>query len=261
MIFEIPARYDEFTLKVTVSTSTPQKMRIVVRDKDLDNTVFTDRYKTINGDSSFFVRLPVTGKTMLLYVYNEENGNLGKGQDPTFTIKTVAKEELEKKLDVVDLSNIYVKGFVAFSTKFCFNAGWMKSGTYVSDDRRFVIEYLPILTDEGGQEVTTPARINILDGIIQVSQRQFIPMTVPNRMAILLHEFSHYYLNDNMDDEIEADLNGLLIYLGLGYPRIEAFEVFTKTFMNAPTEDNMVRFDKIKNFIDNFENHNFYLYE
>ena len=31
--------------------------------------------------------------------------------------------------------------------------------------------------------------------------------------------------------------------------------------MNAPTEDNMVRFDKIKNFIDNFENHNFYLYE
>ena len=86
-------------------------------------------------------------------------------------------------------------------------------------------------------------------------------MTVPNRMAILLHEFSHYYLNDNMDDEIEADLNGLLIYLGLGYPRIEAFEVFTKTFMNAPTEDNMVRFDKIKNFIDNFENHNFYLYE
>ena len=55
-------------------------------------------------------------------------------------------------------------------------------------------------------------------------------------MAILLHEFSHVYLNDNIDDEVEADLNGLLIYLGLGYPRIEAFEVFAKTFLAAPTE-------------------------
>jgi hypothetical protein len=56
-------------------------------------------------------------------------------------------------------------------------------------------------------------------------------------------------------------LNGLLIYLGLGYPRVEAFEVFAKTFMNAPTKQNQDRFDKIKNFIDNFENHNTFLYE
>jgi hypothetical protein len=80
-------------------------------------------------------------------------------------------------------------------------------------------------------------------------------------MAILLHEFSHVYLNDNVDDEVEADLNSLLIYLGLGYPRIDAFEVFAKTFMNAPTDQNKDRYDKIKNFIDNFENHNTYLYD
>jgi hypothetical protein len=73
-------------------------------------------------------------------------------------------------------------------------------------------------------------------------------------MAILLHEFSHVYLNDNVDDEVEADLNGLLIYLGLGYPRIEAFEVFAKTFDGAPTEQNKIRYDKIVNFIDDFEN-------
>ena len=46
------------------------------------------------------------------------------------------------------------------------------------------------------------------------------------RMAILLHEFSHFYLNDRMEDETEADLNGLLIYLALGYPRIEAYQSF-----------------------------------
>lgn len=72
-------------------------------------------------------------------------------------------------------------------------------------------------------------------------------------MAILLHEFSHVYMNDNVDDEVEADLNALLIYLGLGYPRIEAFEVFCKTFANAPTPQNKLRYDRIKNFIDKFD--------
>jgi hypothetical protein len=79
-------------------------------------------------------------------------------------------------------------------------------------------------------------------------------MTVPNRMAILLHEFSHIFVNENMDDEVEADLNALNIYLSLGYPRIEAFEVFTQTFIDTPTDENKVRFDYIKNFIDDFDN-------
>jgi hypothetical protein len=56
-------------------------------------------------------------------------------------------------------------------------------------------------------------------------------------------------------------LNGLLIYLGLGYPRIEAFEVFAVTFMDSPTEQNKTRFDKIKNFIENFESYNTFMYE
>jgi hypothetical protein len=119
---------------------------------------------------------------------------------------------------------------------------------------------MPIIEDNGVEQ-TTPARIDIDSGIIEVSKRQFIEYTIPNRMAILLHEFSHIYLNDNVDDEVEADLNGLLIYLGLGYPRIEAFEVFAKTFMNNPTDENGMRFDSIKNFIDNFETYNTYLYD
>jgi hypothetical protein len=261
LIYEIPTRYDEQTLKITVSTSSPQKIRLTVRDKDLPNTVFTDRYKTVNGEACFYVRMPVSGSTALIYVYNEDNGNLAQGQDNTFVVNDISKEDLEKKLDVIDFTNPYVQSFVTFATKFCFNAGWIASGTYVSDDRRFVIEYMPILTDDSGNEVTTPARISITDGMMQVSQRQFVQLSVPNRMAIMLHEFSHYYLNDNMDDEIEADLNGLLIYLGLGYPRIEAYEVFSKTFMNAPTEENMIRYQRIVSFIDNFDNHNFYFYE
>jgi hypothetical protein len=72
-------------------------------------------------------------------------------------------------------------------------------------------------------------------------------------MAILLHEFSHYYLNTDMSNETEADLNGLIIYLGLGYPRIDAYNVFTQVFVTSPNEVNHERMRIIDNFIRNFE--------
>jgi hypothetical protein len=260
MIYKVPTRYEEMTLLIQIRTNNPETIRIKVVDEDQPNTVFTDRYRTINGESVFFVRLPVSGNNSLVYVFNEKNGNLPIGQDDSLEVISITKKELDKKLDVIDLSNPLVKSFVNFATRFSYNAGSLPSGTYTSDDKKFIIRYLNTIT-ENGREQTTPARIDIDRGIIEVSKRQFLEFTIPNRMAILLHEFSHVYLNDNVDDEVEADLNGLLIYLGLGYPRVEAFEVFAKTFMNAPTQQNKDRFDKIKNFIDNFENINTFMYE
>lgn len=260
MIFSVPTRHEELTLLVKVRTHGAQKIRIRVIDAQQPYTSFTDRFRTVDGESIFFVRMPVSPKEALVYVYNEESGNTEVGGDPTLEVISITKEPLEKKLDVIDFSNSQVRSFVNFATRFSFNAGTLPSGTYTSDDRNFVIKYLPTITDNG-QEQTTPARIDIDSGVIEVSKKQFKDFTVPNRMAILLHEFSHVYLNDNIDDEVEADLNGLLIYLGLGYPRIEAFEVFAKTFLAAPTQQNKMRYDKIVNFIDNFESYNTFINE
>jgi hypothetical protein len=260
MIYTVPTRYEELTLVVKVYTNSAVNIKLKVVDADQPNTTFTDRSKIVDGESIFFVRMPISPKNALVYVYNEENGNLTTGQDNSFEVDSISKEMLEKKLDVIDFGNPLVRSFVNFATKFSYNTGSLTSGTYVSDDQKFVIKYMPIIEDNG-QEQTTPARIELNTGVIEVSKKQFIDFTVPNRMAILLHEFSHVYLNNNTDDEVEADLNGLLIYLGLGYPRIEAFEVFASTFMNAPSQQNKVRFDKIKNFIDNFETHNTYMFE
>ena len=260
MIVKVPTRHEELTLIIKVLTQEPTKIRIKVIDESQQDTSFTDRYKTVDGESIFYVRMPVSPKNALIYIYNEDKGNLMQGEDDTFEVESITKGALEKKLDIIDFSNADVKSFVNFATRFSYNAGSLPSGTYVSDDKRFVIKYLPTIEDNG-QEQSTPARIDITNGNIEISKKQFVKFTVPNRMAILLHEFSHVYLNDNVDDEVEADLNSLLIYLGLGYPRIDAFEVFAKTFMNAPSEQNKDRYNKIKNFIDNFENNNTYLYD
>lgn len=260
MIIEVPAKFDEFILLVKVITISPQKIRIKVIDADQPNTCFTDRYQTIDGEGVFFVRMPVSAQNLLVYIYNEAYGNLPKGQDNTFEVVSITKEPLDKKLDIIDFSNPLVRSFVNFATRFSYNAGSLPSGEYISDDGKFLIRYLTTITDNGVEQ-STPARIDVDNGIIELSKRQFQEYTVPNRMAILLHEFSHVYLNADVDNEVEADLNALTIYLGLGYPRIEAFEVFAQTFMNAPTDQNAVRYNKIKQFIDEFEKQNTFFYE
>lgn len=261
MNLRLPTRYEEFTLLIKVKTPKSERIHLIVYDEDRKNTVFTNRWKTVNGECSFFVRMPVSGKTAVICVYNEKNGQ-HKENDDSFEVLEVKKLPLEKRLDVVDFTNGKLRSFINFCTRFCFNAGHISSGTYRSNDGKFSIEYVPtIISSKSGKELETPARISKDTGKIQVSQKKFVPDTVPMRMAILLHEYSHYYVNADMDDESEADLNGLLIYLGLGYPRFEGHEAFLKTFINTPTEQNKVRYDKIKRFIEDFEKNNYIVYE
>jgi hypothetical protein len=261
MIYRLPTRYEEFTLLIKVRTYQPEKIHIVVSDESHKNTIFTNRWKTVDGECSFFVRMPVSGKYSLISIFNEAKGE-NADNDNSFEVLEIKKLPLEKRLDIVDFSNATLRSFINFCTRFCFNAGHISSGTYKSADGRFTIEYVPtIMSSKSGKELETPARISKDSGRIQVSQKKFVPDTVPMRMAILLHEYSHFYVNQNIDDESEADLNGLIIYLGLGYPRFEAHEAFLKTFISTPSEQNKGRYDKIKAFIDDFEKNNYIIYE
>ena len=145
MIFKVPTKYEEITLVIKVYTYKPTNIRIKVIDADQPNTTFTNRTRIIDGESSFYVRMPVSSNEVLVYVYNEDKGNLQSGQDNTFVVDSITKELLEKKLDVIDMSNAYVKSFITFATKFCYNAGSLPTGNYQSDDKIFVIKYLSLI--------------------------------------------------------------------------------------------------------------------
>jgi hypothetical protein len=261
MRYILPTRYEEFTLVIRVITPKSEKIHLKVSDEEMRNTVFTNRWKTVDGECTFYVRMPVSGKSAVIDIFNEKYGQTEIG-DSTFEVFDIRKVPLEKRMDVLDFSNPTLRSFINFCTRFCFNSGVMSSGNYRSSDGRFNIEYLPtIISSKSGKELETPARISKDTGTIQVSQKKFVPDTVPMRMAIMLHEYSHYYVNEDIDNESEADLNGLLIYLGLGYPRFEGHEAFLKTFINTPSHQNKERYDKIKNFIDDFEKNNYIIYE
>jgi hypothetical protein len=244
-------------LCVKIDCSVPTVVRIKIYDEEKPKIVFTDRYKTLYNSETFYFRLPITSKSLILAVYDDKKGNTPKEQENNISVVSIDKIPLEKRMDVVDIQNKSVKHFVDFAQRFCFNAPYLQANkSYQSDNGSFMIELLPTIIDSKGKELTTPARISRMTGRIQVSKKQFDEYTVPMRFAILCHEFAHFYVNEDMTDESEADINGLLIYLGLGYPRIEACEAFLEVFEHYPSQENKRRYDKIKNFIDNFEKNN-----
>jgi len=254
MKYTLWTRYEPCMLKIVIRTQSPQEIALKVYDDSHPNTYFTDRTKTINGSQDLFVRMPLAPNSAKLAIYNVKNGDLPKGADSSFEVVSIKKEELDITLPQTKMDTPQVRNFVAFSQKFCYNAGWVAANRdYTSAYGGFKIEYLPYITNNRTNErMATPARISTKNGRIQVSQEAFVPFTIPMRMAILLHEFSHYYLNSDITNETEADLNGLTIYLGLGYPIREAYAAFGETFIGYPSQQNKQRYDIINKFIRDY---------
>jgi hypothetical protein len=236
-----------------IQTSFPTKMYIKVSDSEKPNTIFTNRHCRIDSQEGVFVRMPIAPKRAQIEVISENELNGIK--DNSYKVLDAKVLPLKRKLTSFNHANPTIQNFVKFAEQFSAKAGYIsaKGSIYTSDDGKFRIDYLDDITDEAGNTIKTPARISRKEGIIEVSKLKFQKYTIPMRMAILLHEFSHFYLNTDMANESEADLNGLLVYLGLGYPRIDAYNVFTQVFSTSANELNANRMRIIDDFIRNFE--------
>lgn len=253
---------EEMTIVIGVETLSAQKIRLVVRNLYKKHTTYTNRYATIKGKGVFYVRMPQSPDKVMISIYNEKNGNQKRGDDKTFRITKLDVQCLKRNFKVSEIQNPKARRFTQFAQEFAERAGELSANRsiYLSNEGEFRVDYLDIIRDrETGKVLHTPARISQSTGIIEISKTHFLKYTVPMRMAILLHEFSHFYLNRNMKDEVEADLNALMIYLGLGYPRIEAHQAFLEVFKGSPSDLNVRRHKIITQYINNFEKFNYKL--
>lgn len=240
-------------VKMTIFCSEPKKMYLKVKDSEKPYTEFTNRYCSINGKQTFWVRMPIAPEVADIIVKSESQMN---GQpDNSYEVGELQILPLKRKPSAFNSGNLTIQNYIQFCQEFSAKAGYLSAGNsiYTSNDGKFRIDYLDKITDSNGKPLNTPARISKNQGIIEVSKQKFISYTIPMRMCILLHEFSHYYLNTDIANETEADLNGLLIYLSLGYPRIDAYNVFSQVFITAPNAVNTNRMKIIDKFIRNFE--------
>ena len=237
-------------IQIVIETKFKEKIWIQVRDANRKNTYYTKRYGFVDGKETFKVLMPQAPTEALVMVFNDNNGMLRS--DDSF--KVIEVKALPYKLPRYNFSK-KTQAFVKFAQEFSDECGYLSSSAkgdvYMSNNGRYRIDYFDAIRNANGVVLKTPARISQVNGRIEVSAEQYRGMTIPMRMAILLHEYSHFYLNRNPSNEVEADINGLNIYLKLGYPKIDIYNVFLNVFKTAPSEANKKRFDKLDKFVKN----------
>ena len=253
MIQSIKLSQNPTKLKIVIETQYSEKIWIKVMDSDRKNTFYTKRYSNVDGEETFYVLMPQAPDLASVIIYNDSNGMIKK--DYSFNVKEIkAIPYSVKKRNWSKKTNSFIKFAQEFSDECGYLSASKKGDIYKSNNGKFRIDYFDkIRSYNTGSVIGTPARISQVNGRIEVSAEQFRKYTIPMRMAILLHEYSHYYLNKNPHNEIEADLNGLNIYLKLGYPRIDIYNVFLNVFKTSPSAQNKQRYLKLDSFVKNFK--------
>jgi len=259
-LIELNTNYDPLIYQVSVTTTSMQPIRVIAYDAKQTTTVFTDRQKNVNGDYSFYVRMPQCGSKTQIIVYNENVGVVTV--DNTFKITKQQKVPFESNIVTLSDMTIDERSFVRFAQRFAYNASVSNTGVYKSDDGKFTIELLDNIVDEKNQIIPTSFRI-LIDGVdeggnfvkggkIQASKNMIKNYTVPIIFFLLMHEYSHYHLNNDVDNELEADLNALNVYLSMGYPYIDAIWALAITFQRNQTDENAERWEQCNKYIDNY---------
>lgn len=242
------------SLSLNVSIKCEGKCRFRVIASDINsNSKYADRTIIVDGFRMIYLSFPTSPEKVRVVVTPLEK---------TLNYLVDIKEKTLKTYQIY-LDN-EAKKFVKFAQEFSSISGYTpaspKGRFFRTNDGYFNIKYFPFIT-QNGKVSTTPARIGHNSGIIEVSKLHFDRYTIPMRMIILLHEFSHKYRNPKIDLEISnefgADLNALYIYLGLGYSKVDAIFVFANVFLKAQSKGNMERMRKIMDYIYKFENEQF----
>jgi len=255
MLVPVPTYNNRFVLKVGIKALRPVIVALKGYDAHRANSYYFRRkvpfkpsairdgmnYKEIS------IPMPLSPETLLVEIYNCETG-----EDNGYVIE---KFEVEKMKASEIWAQPAMHRFIDFAQNFAKYSGTYKPGFFDSPDHEFLIQLLPVIKDQFGNTMVTPARTNRQTGRIQVSNQAFKHFTIPVRMFVLLHERQHFQIPTR--EERPADLAALKLYLDLQYPKIEAVYAATKVFAMHPEtvgSQHVTRAQDIINFIDRYRN-------
>ncbi|MEM2138575.1 MAG: hypothetical protein QXM96_00260 [Candidatus Woesearchaeota archaeon] len=252
--FEYFSNNEKFSLELIFKTNTEKKLRVFCSDYGKKNSNYCDRKIIVNGQRKIKVTFPVSPKKLIFYIYNVDNK---KDKDIQVLVNKIPFVSYVFAYDNDD------KEFIQFAINFAQICGFTNATNngvmFFSKNNKFKIRFLNKIIDrEKNVTLNTPARVGHSSGVIEVSKQKFDKYTIPMRLVILLHEYSHAYKNNKIGYEkgyeSGADINGLYFYLGLGFSKIDAINVFGYVFLNASTDENVKRLKIINDYIKEFEN-------
>ena len=254
MTFPIPCREQPFKLTVILRAERPVEVVLLGFDAYIDNSVYFSRkvnfdkeHLRMGRDSREIVlSMPLSPQKLIVQIYNAFTGD-----NSDFVVEDIS-------VDILPSQQLWVEPqmqrYIDFVSDFVKKVGEYKPGFYPSNNGEFLIQLLPVIRDEFGNELITPARINRGTGRIQLSREAIMPLSIPIRVFILMHEIKHFSIPTR--SEKQADLGGLKIYLDLNFPKIEAVYAATKVFDMHPENvgvGHKRRVMDIQSFINRYE--------
>jgi len=247
----------KFCLHITIKCAKEKKFRVWAEEFQKRNSKYADREIVVSGQRTIFFNFPVSPQVLFIGILNSENP-----QDSDFSVDIQEKELITYNIWIDSETSDFLSLAVPFSQISGFSQANEAGRVYTTDDKEFTIKYFDVIRDYKTRgAMNTPARIGHKSGIIETAKVKFDKYTIPMRLVILLHEFSHKYKNPkiglDITDETGADINALYIYLGLGFSKIDAICVFANVFLKAQTKGNIERMRKIMDYIQRFENQEF----
>jgi len=254
---QINSNNEKFSIHVGIKCEGKKNIRVCVKDKGRINSNYVDRQIEVNGSRKIFFNFPVTPKTLVLMVANVDDPT-----DKNIQITTIRTALRDFNIWLDSDTQDFLSLSIPFAQVCGFETATGNGRLFTTNDKKYQIKYFDIIRDyKTGRTLNTPARIGHQTGRIEIAKVKFDKYTIPMRMAILLHEYSHVFRNPKIGleikNEVGADINALYIYLGLGFSKIDAICVYANVFLKAQTKGNIERMRKIMDYIAKFENGDF----
>lgn len=250
-VYPVKTKGYEVELFMTFICTKKCRVKVIGYDPKHKNTVYFDTafgtdQKLFKGKKEFSIKLPLSPEVLHIKAFDEATKTDLHIALTDVKIKPLVKKGLWKE-------SKYTKGFLTFATSFCEKAGYLPLKTYnVGGDNGYFIIFDDVVRNrKTKQYVETPASVGGKTGVVMISKKHFDDFTIPMRVMIMCHEWSHHILQTM--SEYEADKKGLQLYLDMGFPEIEAVYSLTKVFNNGAINGEKIRRAEIvKNFIVNY---------
>jgi hypothetical protein len=238
-------------LKVNLSSSAPNDLiRTVVYNAESKDEIL-ERRDRFSGTKEVMLKLPMTSEKIIVETYNMSNGKQPLGKDKSFEVLSIQKRPL--RTYNVNLGS-GDREFLDFVERIARDLPMLPADGNVrrSPSGKFKIAIFDRLKSHSGEYVHSPAMVGKRTGTIEISKDYMMKMTISQRIAVMCHEYGHFYKNPLINlpigDEVGADLNGMTIYLGRGYHISEYINAFKMVFNGAKTNQNRERYDLMKKF-------------
>lgn len=263
MVKDLNTNNAPFSLTVGIQTSSPQLIQFCALDKNKKNAWYENIQGMVNGYREFYLSFPIAPKTLRLAIFNA--GGQNPFQNEGFKIVKADIGPVKTKPIALGAQD---REYLKFLYDFAKNKGEYSANTvlnskivpsiYGSTGGNFKFLYYNTLIDPATKkEINTPTMVGNDTGDVSWSKTKILPYTIPEVVALGLHEYGHKYKNPGtglaIGDEFGADINGLNIFRSVGFTRYPFERVFADVFAGANTPQNQQRMVVMKKFNDDFD--------